>query len=111
MTSFWAGEGFFWYQTAAHGKGKIVLTTTGPVEELTLNKGRIVVDGNYVIGRTSGIRLSIRRAAKTRFSQWLSGEDFARVYEGTGKMLLCPTPYWRIRDKLASSSKDPALAQ
>jgi uncharacterized protein (AIM24 family) len=110
LTSFWAGEGFFWYQTAAQGKGKVVLSATGPVEALTMTNGRIVVDGNYVIGRTSGIKFSIARAAKSRFSHWLSGEDYARVFEGTGKLLLCTTQYWRIRDKLPTASKDPVLA-
>lgn len=97
MTSFWAGEGFFWYQTAAEGRGKVVLMTEGPVEECALNDERLVVSGNYVIGRTQGIKFSIRRAAKSLWAHWLSGERSARVYEGTGKLLLCTTPYWRMR--------------
>jgi uncharacterized protein (AIM24 family) len=99
LTSFWAGEGFFWYQTGAHGKGKIVLATRGPIKEMTLNNGRIVVDGDYVVGRTTGIKFTIRRAARSYLSHRLSGEDYARVYEGTGKLLLCCTPYWRARVK------------
>ncbi len=87
-----------------------MLATQGPVEEMTLNNGRIVVDGNYVIGRTSGIKFSIRRAARSRFSHWLSGEDYARVYEGTGRLLLCTTPYWRFRVK-GGEFKDPILAE
>jgi uncharacterized protein (AIM24 family) len=110
LTSFWAGEGFFWYQTAAHGKGKVVLTSKGPVEELTLNNERIVVEGNYVLGRTNGIKFSIQRAAKSIFSHLLSGEAYARVYEGTGRLLLCTTPYWRFRIK-GGEFKDPALAE
>jgi uncharacterized protein (AIM24 family) len=109
LTSFWAGEGLFWYQTAAHGNGRIVLTTNGPVEELTLNDARVVVDGNYVIGRTSGIRFTVRRAARSYFSHLLSGENYARVYDGTGKLLLCSTPYWRFRIK-SNEFKDPVQA-
>jgi uncharacterized protein (AIM24 family) len=109
VTAFWAGEGFFWYQTAARGKGKIALATTGPVEEIRLNKGRIVLGGNYVVGRTSGIKFSIQRSARSRWSQWLSGENYARVYEGSGKLLLCTTPYWRFRVK-GGEFKDPILA-
>jgi len=108
LTSFWAGEGFFWYQTAAHGKGKVVLATQGPVEEFTLKNGRIVVDGNYVIGRTSGIKFSISRPERTYFSHLLSGQGYARVYEGTGKLLMCTTPYWRFRIK-GGEFKDPIL--
>ena len=111
MTSFWAGEGFFWYQTAARGKGKVVLTAPGPVEEMTLKNGRIVVAGNYVLGRTSGIKFSVRRAARSYFSHILSGEASARVYEGTGKLLMCSTPYWRNRNKSLSAAKDPVLAE
>jgi uncharacterized protein (AIM24 family) len=110
LTSFWAGEGFFWYQTAAQGKGKVVLTSQGPVEEMTLNNERIVVEGNYVLGRTNCIKFSIRRAAKSIFSHLLSGEAYARVYEGTGRLLLCTTPYWRFRIK-GGEFKDPALAE
>jgi uncharacterized protein (AIM24 family) len=96
MTAFWAGEGFFWYHTCAEGKGKVVLYSEGPVEVRTLNNERLVVAGNYVIGRTEGIKFTIRRAAKSLISHWLSGEKAARSYQGTGKVLLCTTPYWRL---------------
>jgi len=109
LTSFWAGEGLFSYQTAAHGKGKVVLTARGPVEELTLNGGKLVVDGNYVIARTSGIKFTVRWAAKSFFSHLLSGERYARVYEGTGRLLMCTTPYWRLRIT-EGEFKDPILA-
>ena len=42
------------------------------------------------------IKFTIRRAAKSLISHWLSGEQAARAYEGTGKVLLCTTPYWRL---------------
>jgi uncharacterized protein (AIM24 family) len=109
LTSFWAGEGLLWYQTAAHGNGKVVLTARGPVEELTLNKGRLVVDGNYVLARTRGIKFTVRWAAKSIFSHLLSGEGFARVYEGTGRLILCTTPYWRLRVQ-EGEFKNPVLA-
>ncbi len=104
ITSFWAGEGFFWYQTAAQGKGKVALYTEGPIEERELRDERLVVSGNYVVGRTEGIKFGIRRASKSLFAHLLSGEKAARVYEGTGRLLLCTTPYWRLRFK----SNDPA---
>ena len=108
MTAFWAGEGFFWYQTSAEGVGKVVLYSEGPVEERTLNNERLVVGGNYVTGRTEGVRFSIRRAAKSLFSHLLSGEKTSRIYEGTGKVLLCSTPYWRLRLKSEESSATPS---
>jgi uncharacterized protein (AIM24 family) len=109
MTAFWAGEGFFWYQTCAEGKGKVALYSEGPVEERTLNNERLVVAGNYVVGRTEGIKFTLRRAAKSLISHWLSGEKTARVYEGTGKVLLCSTPYWRLRLKTEDSRHAPSL--
>jgi uncharacterized protein (AIM24 family) len=110
MTSFWAGEGIFWYHTTAVGKGKVVLKADGPVQVNTLQNQRLVVAGNYVIGRTEGIKFTIRRAAKSWISHWLSGERFARAYEGTGKVLLCTTPYWRLAVK-SKLYGDPALAE
>lgn len=110
MTSFYAGEGFFWYQTAARGTGKVILATQGPVEEVTLDKGRLVVAGDYVVGRTTGVKLSIRRAEESYLAHKLSGEGYARVYEGTGRLLMCTTPYWRLSVK-GSGVKDPLLTE
>jgi uncharacterized protein (AIM24 family) len=98
-TSFFAGEGFLWFVTKAWGKGKVVLAVQGPVEEVELNNGRLVVDGKYVIARTDGISFSISRPTRSRMSYYLSGEGYARVYQGTGRLLLCTTPYWRLRLK------------
>jgi uncharacterized protein (AIM24 family) len=109
-TSFRAGEGFFWFQTAARGKGKVVLATQGPIEEMILNSGKVVVSGNNVVGRTAGIKFTIRRPTKSYLSYLLSGENYARVYEGTGKLLLCTTPYWRFRVK-GGEFRDPIHAE
>ena len=99
MTAFWAGEGLIWYHTKLTGAGKVVLAAQGPVDELTLNSERLVVDGPFVIARTDGIKFSIRRPARTRWSTWLSGQTSARVYEGKGRLLMCTTPYWRLAIK------------
>jgi uncharacterized protein (AIM24 family) len=108
ITAFWAGEGLFWYRTKVHGGGTVVLAAQGPVDELKLNNEKLVVDGTYVIARTAGIKFSIRRPARTRWSTWLSGERSSRVYEGTGRVLMCTTPYWRIAMKNKELG-DPAL--
>jgi hypothetical protein len=39
----------------------------------------------------------MRRPARSFLSSWLSGQQLAYSYEGTGKLLLCTTPYWRQR--------------
>ena len=75
----------------------MVLAVDGPVEEVELVDDRLVADGPFVIGRTHGISLSVKRPAKSLVSYWLSGQKRAYVYEGTGRLLLCTTPYWRQR--------------
>jgi uncharacterized protein (AIM24 family) len=97
LTSFWAGEGLLWYKTALKGEGQVVLSVAGPVEEVRLENERLFTDGPFVVARTQGISMRIKRPAKSIVSHWLSGQKAAYCYEGTGKMLLCTVPYWRAR--------------
>ncbi len=53
-TSFWAGEGFIEYQTRVSGSARVVLNAPGPVEEVTLNNERLMVEGKLVLARTEG---------------------------------------------------------
>jgi uncharacterized protein (AIM24 family) len=108
LTAFWAGEGLFWYHTKLHGGGKVVLAAQGPVEEMTLNDEKLVVDGAFVIARTPGVKFTIGRPARTRWSTWLSGQSSARIYKGTGRLLICTTPYWRLAIKNKNLA-DPLL--
>ncbi|NBW96394.1 MAG: AIM24 family protein [Planctomycetia bacterium] len=96
-TSYWADQGLLWYKTALRGPGQAVLAVDGPVEEVELVDDRLVADGPFVIARTAGLALSVRRPARSWVSYWMSGQKLAYVYEGTGKLLLCTTPYWRQR--------------
>lgn len=96
-TSYWADQGLFWYKTALKGDGQVVLAVDGPVQEVELVDDKLVADGPFIIAHTSGISLSVRRPAKSWFSYLLSGQKWAYVYQGTGKLLLCTTPYWRQR--------------
>ena len=99
-TAFFAGEGLLWYKTALTGDGQVVLTVDGPVEEVSLEDDRLVVDGPFVVAHTAGIRLRMRRPAKTFWSAWLAGQARTFCYKGTGKLLLCTVPYWRRRMEL-----------
>ncbi|MFM7108628.1 MAG: AIM24 family protein [Planctomycetaceae bacterium] len=96
-TSWRADQGLLWYKTALEGDGQVVLSVDGPVQEVELTNDRLVADGPFVIARTAGIRLRMRRPARSWWSYWLSGQDLSYSYEGTGKLLLCTTPYWRQR--------------
>jgi uncharacterized protein (AIM24 family) len=98
LTSLWAGEGFIYLQTKVSGRGKVALATKGPIEEIDLEPGKnFVAEGKYVIGRTAGVSLKIRRASKSYLGKFTSGEGSVRVYAGTGRILLNPTYYWRYR--------------
>ena len=111
MTAVFAGEGPFWFQTKISGKGQAVLVAPGPVDEVVLNDQRLVVDGKYVIARTSGIKFTVRRPTRSRLGYYLSGEKYARVYEGTGRLLIATTPYWRLRLGQKGQARDPAAAE
>jgi uncharacterized protein (AIM24 family) len=92
-TSFWAGEGLVDYQTRLSGYGRVVLNAPGPVEEVTLKNERLMVEGKLVLARTEGLDYRLRRAT-TLIQSLFAGEARLRVYEGTGKALVCWTPYW-----------------
>lgn len=98
QTAIWAGEGLVYLQTRVSGYGKIALATRGPVEEIVLKEGqKVAAEGKYVICRTGDVRFSVRRPTKNFFGRFTSGEGLARVYEGPGRVLLNPAPYWRYR--------------
>jgi len=97
LTALRAGEGLLWYKTALKGEGQAVLSVAGPVEAVQLANDRLVTDGPFVVARTEGISMRVRRPAKSLISYWLSGQKMAYVYEGTGTLLLCAVPYWRAR--------------
>lgn len=97
MTSFWAGEGFFDYQTKVSGQGVTVLNADGPVQELELNDETISVEGKLVIARTASLRYQVRRPIRNLIGYWLSRETLMRTYSGTGRVLVSTTPYWNQR--------------
>jgi len=106
LTSLWADEGLFWYKTVLKGTGKAVLSVPGPVHEVELNDETLVTDGPFVVARTQGITMQIKRPAKNLISYWLSGQKRAYVYKGTGKMILCTVPYWRARMQKERAGRD-----
>ena len=97
-TALWAGEGPIYLQTRVKGHGKVVVTTRGPVEEISLADGKkVAAEGKYVICRTGDVTFRVRRSTKNFFGRFTAGEGLVRVYEGTGRILLNPAPYWRYR--------------
>jgi uncharacterized protein (AIM24 family) len=98
LTSIWTGEGLVSMQTKVSGCGQVVVCTCGPVEEINLTHNKkVAVEGKYVICRTGDVSFTVRRSTKNFLGRFTSGEKFIRVYEGAGRILLNPAPYWRYR--------------
>jgi len=88
ISGLFSGEGFF--QTRVAGIGKVVILSSGPLEEIELNNEKFVVDGPIAVARTSGINLSVAKAAKGMFSSFTSGEGIVNTFTGTGKIYIAP---------------------
>ena len=109
--ALWAGEGPIYLQTRVRGHGKVALATRGPVEEITLGEGEeVATEGKYVICRTGDVGFKVRRTTKNFLGMFTSGEGRVRVFEGPGRVLLNPAPYWRYRiySERRSQADDPS---
>jgi uncharacterized protein (AIM24 family) len=56
-----------------------------------------VADGRQVLARTKSINYKARMPGWLPWSRLTTGERVLRVYEGTGRLLICTTPYWRYK--------------
>ena len=92
-SSLWAGDGFFSWKTTIEGHGGVAINAPGPVETIEVDGEDLKVQGRLVLGRTSGLKFSSRRSASFP-RNLISGQKRLRVYSGTGKVLVCWTPYW-----------------
>lgn len=98
LTALWLGEGLIYLQTRVQGSGKVVVTTRGPVEEVTLEQGqKLRVDGRHVICRSETVSYVAERATRNFLGRYTAGEGLVRVFTGPGKLLLNPAPYWRYK--------------
>lgn len=91
--SFWAGDGLLVWKTVVQGDGRVALNTPGPVETMEIEDGEMRVQGRLVLGRTDGLRFHSERSAPFP-RNFISGQRRMRVFRGTGKLLVCWTPYW-----------------
>jgi uncharacterized protein (AIM24 family) len=41
--------------------------------------------------------MTMTRPTKNYLGRFTSGEEFLRVFEGSGRLILNPAPYWRYR--------------
>ncbi len=91
--ALWAGDGCFAWKTTLTGHGRVAINTPGPVETISIDDGALSVQGRLVLGRTDGLRFRSCRAAPFP-RNLIAGQQRMRVFEGTGKVLVCWTPYW-----------------
>ena len=91
--SLWAGDGLLVWKTTVAGHGEVAINAPGPVDVVSLKDSELRVQGRLVLGRTDGLRFSSRRASSF-FRSFLVGQRRLRVFTGTGKVLVCWTPYW-----------------
>lgn len=93
VPSLWAGDGLLVWKTTVEGFGDVAINAPGPVDVVSLENSELRVQGRLVLGRTAGLRFSSRRAS-TFLRSFLVGQRRLRVFSGTGKVLVCWTPYW-----------------
>lgn len=93
LPSLWAGDGLLVWKTTVAGHGDVAINAPGPVDVIALEDEELRVQGRLVLGRTAGLRFSSRRASSF-FRSFLVGQQRLRVFTGTGKVLVCWTPYW-----------------
>ena len=91
--SLWAGDGFLVWKTTLEGGGRVAINAPGPVETVEIRDGELRVQGRLVLGRTDGLTFGSQRSA-TFPRNLISGQKRLRVFSGTGKALVCWTPYW-----------------
>jgi uncharacterized protein (AIM24 family) len=94
--SFWTGDGLLQFRTRVRGTGKVVIRTPGPVELVPV-EGSYRTEARIVVGRTRSLEYRVRRPTRRLIDYFLAGEAFLKSFEGRGKVLTCPTPYWRMR--------------
>lgn len=91
--SLWAGDGLFPWKTMLHGEGRVAIQAPGPVEVVEVDNAELKVQGRLILGRTDGLRFYSERSA--RFPRnFLSGQTRMRVFRGSGRAIVCWTPYW-----------------
>ena len=71
----------------------MAINAPGPVETVDVADGELRVQGRLVLGRTAGLGFASERSAPFP-RNFISGQRRLRVYSGSGRALVCWTPYW-----------------
>jgi uncharacterized protein (TIGR00266 family) len=85
--SFFGGEGLFVIQVM--GSGLLLVSSFGAIHRKTLRPGeRYVVDTGHLVAWDSTMQYQLRKAAKSFFRSFLSGEGLVAEFQGPGELLI-----------------------
>jgi uncharacterized protein (TIGR00266 family) len=85
--SFFGGEGLFVIQVS--GTGLLLVSSFGAIHRKTLKPGeRYVVDTGHLVAWDSRMPYQLRKAAKSFFRSFLSGEGLVAEFTGPGELLI-----------------------
>lgn len=85
--SFFGGEGLFVLQVS--GTGLLLVSSFGAIHRKTLRPGeRYVVDSGHLVAWEGTMQYQLRKAAKSFFRSFLSGEGVVAEFVGPGEILI-----------------------
>jgi uncharacterized protein (TIGR00266 family) len=85
--AFFGGEGLFVIQVA--GSGLLLVSSFGAIHRKTLQPGeRYVVDTGHLVAWNSSMQYQLRKAARSFFRSFLSGEGLVAEFTGPGELLI-----------------------
>lgn len=85
--SFFGGEGLFVLQVS--GNGLLLVSSFGAIHRKTLRPGeRYVVDSGHLVAWEGQMQYQLRKATKSFFRSFLSGEGVVAEFSGPGEILI-----------------------
>jgi uncharacterized protein (TIGR00266 family) len=85
--SWFGGEGLFVIQVS--GTGLLLISSFGAIHRKTLRPGeRYVVDTGHLVAWEGHMQYQLRKAARSFFRSFLSGEGFVAEFTGPGELLI-----------------------
>jgi uncharacterized protein (TIGR00266 family) len=85
--SWFGGEGLFVIQVS--GTGLLLISSFGAIHRKVLRPGeRYVVDTGHLVAWESSMQYQLRKAARSFFRSFLSGEGLVAEFQGPGELLI-----------------------
>jgi uncharacterized protein (AIM24 family) len=89
-SGLFSGDGFI--QTLVSGNGKVIASSPGPIEIMDLANEKLVLDGVFVVARSSELNYSVQKSSKGILGSITSGEGLVQVIQGTGRVYISSIP-------------------